>query len=1388
MKKQSFITILLSVLMSMVGAKSFAHDIEVANTDGKTIYYVWTNNNTELSVSYRGTREDSYSNEYSGSIVIPETVEYGGNTYSVTSIGRSAFWECEGLSSVTIPNNVTSIDLEAFEYCRGLTSITIPNNVSSIGNSAFNGCSGLESIKVENSNPKYDSRNNCNAIIDNNNQLIVGCKNTIIPNSVTSIGYGAFEGSGLASITIPHNVKSISLGAFRSCKGLSSVVIGNGVTSINEDAFTGCPSLASIVVENGNEKYDSRDNCNAIIETSSNTLITGCKNTTFPNSITTIGKLAFTGSGLTSIDIPSNVTNIDDYAFMYCRDLISVTIPNSVTSIGQLAFSHCSGLTSVSIPNSITRIGTGAFWACTALAYITIPNSVISIGDYALSHTAWYNNQPDGLVYAGKVVYKFKGEMSDNTHITIKDGTLGIAERAFYDCKNLTSLSFPNSMLCIGDFSFYGCNGLTAIVSEIENPFEISGVNMFDSNIYTTATLIVPAGKKTAYQATNGWKQFTNIIEVGGVGYVFEVDGINYKICENNTVLVISGPTKYSGDINIPSQVTFNEKTYSVTELGVAFRNCSDLSSISILNSVKTIGSQAFEGCSSLTSITIPNSINRIEEDAFKGCVALNAVHISDLEAWLNINIAEATRGIPSSSGPLYYANRLFLNGIEIRNLEIPNTITSIKSFTFENWSRLNSVTIPNSVTCIGFMSFRGCSGLTSVTIPNSVTSIVDYAFWNCSGLKSVTIPNSVTSIGRGTFNSCSSLTSAIIGSGVTSISNVFSGCNNLHEMVLSQTAYENGIPETVTKFTTYSKNPMRVEVETKGATAAVLNISPIEGNGTATVTMQGLKPEQMIPWKLNDKNYGIISEKTEATLTMEVQPAQPTSKTKARLMATVNELDDDIHFGFEWLRYDAPDNMTPNKVSSPLYEGQIVGSLSNLNPDVYYKYRPYYKADDGTMFYGEWESFITGDADVFYEPETHTKDASGITSVSAQLEGVWVEGTDDTLEKGFEYWTVSEANTRTVGNDVQTVIVSGSETTATIEGLVPNTEYGFRSYVKTASGTAYGEEKTFKTNIEGGVVDGIIFALKDDGTLEVVGLEAGVTTVDILSTVTIDGTEYQVTSIGVRAFEGRDDIEYLSIPWSVKSIGEYAFVDCGSSITVNIADPESWCEMELGNEHSSPLSSAGKVLVHDVETDQIDIPSSVSSINNFTFYQCRCIKTLTIPATVTSIGSSAYEDCTGLTTLTLSEGLETIGGSAFEGCTGLKSLTLPSTVNTISINAFKNCMGITDVYCYAEDVPETHEDAFDVTPTGSSILHVPASAIKAYRETWPWSDFKAVIAIGASGDVDGNGEIDKADLDAIVEHIMGRTPEGFNVEEADLNGDSKVNVADVTIMVNMIK
>jgi hypothetical protein len=257
---------------------------------------------------------------------------------------------------------------------------------------------------------------------------------------------------------------------------------------------------------------------------------------------------------------------------------------------------------------------------------------------------------------------------------------------------------------------------------------------------------------------------------------------------------------------------------------------------------------------------------------------------------------------------------------------------------------------------------------------------------------------------------------------------------------------------------------------------------------------------------------------------------------------------------------------------------------------------------------------------------------------------------------------------------------------------------------------------------------NGIYYNLKGDGSLEVVG--SSTTNVDIPSSITINGVKYRVTSIGTYAFNGRMDISYLSIPYSIKSIGEYAFMGCGSSITVNIADPESWCQMQLGNEHASPLSSAGKMLVHDIETTSFTVPETVSSIGAFTFYQCSCLKSLYIPSSVTSIGSSAFEDCDYLTSVTLNNGLKSIGGSAFEGCKRLSTLSIPSTVNTIMINAFKRCTAIKDVYCYATSVPTTDYFTFDDTPTGSATLHVPYNSISAYKTTWPWSDFKNVVSI----------------------------------------------------------
>ena len=270
----------------------------------------------------------------------------------------------------------------AFSECNGLASISIPQSVTSIGQCAFDGTTAMTSMVVASGNPVYDSRDNCNAIIETaTNTLIEGCKTTVIPNTVTTIGQLAFSYRyALTGIVIPNSVTEICSQAFIGCQALTGIHIPASVTTISYSPFQHCTSLTAITVDSNNPNYDSRDNCNAIIETASNKLIAGCQSTVIPNS----------------------VTMIERYAFSYCSRLKEIDIPNSVTTIGQEAFEYCEMLTSVNIPSAVSHIGNWAFYSCPNLDDVysdIVDPSAIEMGTYVFGG---YNDEYD---YTGRTLH-----------------------------------------------------------------------------------------------------------------------------------------------------------------------------------------------------------------------------------------------------------------------------------------------------------------------------------------------------------------------------------------------------------------------------------------------------------------------------------------------------------------------------------------------------------------------------------------------------------------------------------------------------------------------------------------------------------------------------------------------------------------------------------------------------------------------------------------------------------------------------------------------------------------------------------------------------------------------------------------------------------------------
>lgn len=682
--------VLIMLLVNMGLTKTNAQSFTVGNLNYTII------NKTDKTVRVTGHKDGTNA---IGTLSIPSSVPYASTYYSVVEIYHQAFNGCTGLTgALSIPNTVISIGTAAFSHCSGLYSITIPNSVTTIGTRAFEFCSGL------------------------------------------------------SNITIPQSVTSINL----------------------NNPFQGCTGLNSIIVESGNAVYDSRNNCNAIIETSTNYLLSGCKRTTIPNSVTSIGTSAFS----------------------YCNSLTSITIPNSVRIIYNQAFYNCSGLTTIVIPNSVTNIMWDAFRGCDGLMELTIGEGVTEIGDAAFANcplltTVHFN--------ATNCTRMWTGDINDDW-----DHTCSVFSASTGDTPALSTLTIGENVQRITYFAFFNCSNVSSITIARGTPPAVY-YNTFEG-IGNGIPLYVPCGKSGSYSSASGWNTFTNYLEECIISFT----DINVK-----TICVANWDSNGDGELS-------TIEAAAVTSLGNVFKNnlvITSFDEFQYFTGLTSIGEDAFVNCSSLTSISIPNSVVSIGDRAFQNSGLVSAEFANSL---LSIGshtfegCSFATLTLPNSL--IFIGEGAFMYCTELTSITIPSSVSQIGNYAFSHCFGIEQMTVsqenatytssgsdaiieistnklvsgcqntvvPSFVVAIGQGAFDGCDNLTSIIIPNSVTTIGKDAFASCNNLASISLSENLESIGEMAFAVCENLTALTIPSTVMTMGfSVFSYCSNLLSLTL---------------------------------------------------------------------------------------------------------------------------------------------------------------------------------------------------------------------------------------------------------------------------------------------------------------------------------------------------------------------------------------------------------------------------------------------------------------------------------------------------------------------------------------------------------------------------------------------------------------------------
>ncbi|MCR5653220.1 MAG: leucine-rich repeat protein, partial [Ruminococcus sp.] len=1391
--------------------------------------------------------------DFSGRVAIPSAL----GTYDVTTISANAFKNNTDITEVIIPDTVTSVDRNAFSGCvkfttlelaanhglsvsalsalpstikdlvvfeKGVTGTTVKANafkemtsiksvrfsptVAGIGKSAFEGCTGLTSVTL--------------------------------PEDLTNIGVSAFSGcTSLTSITIPNCVDSIDSSAFYYCQSLKTVNLNDRLTSIGSSAFRACVALENISLP---DSLTSIDNyafyaCGAL------------KKISLPDNLTSIGPGVFkTCSSLKSVDFPEKLTSIGESAFNDCDALQSISLPGTVKSIGESAFISCSGLRSVDFSKSVESIGEYAFYYCSSLEKVVISNDKISIGADAFSEckdgfTIYGYRGSNSETYANSNNINFVAmdiNVAYSTDITYKttNGEAVITGRTDKDASELiippVIRNYPVKRIQGGAFS--DCHNITSVY--IPASVKTIGTNVFD---------VRPTGLKVYGYSSSAAAAFENISQ----GIIFyALDNFTFSQSDNGTCSV----TDYTGSDKCLAIPALSPQGVVTGIAADAFKDKSRIKMLGIPNTITSIDSGAFKGCTGLSGITIPDSVTSIGAGAFADCdsnftIFYNASYayryatdnkikrvdlntftfystnnvFSSMSDGHSVRVNNGMLGIQSYNGnaatlsiPAYDADgnliveigfNAFGNNSSLRNVIIPDSVTSIGVNTFKGCSSLAGITIPSNVSSIGRGAFMDCSSLTSIVIPSSVTSIGDSVFANCRKLTNVNIPNGVTSISNGMFENCnniSNLTNVRIPDSVTSIGDgAFMGCTGLIRAKIPNSVTHIGqnaftyctsltsvtIPNSVTSI---SANMFENCTKLTDVTIpdSVTSIGPGAFSGCSSLKKVTI-PNSVTSIYLHafDGCSSLTSVKIPSSVTSIGSNAflGCSNLQSVTIPGSVTKVSSCAFYGCENLKsVIISDGVTDidssafascnklNKIYIPesvtnIYSEAFKGSFSSATT-VYGCSGSV--AEAYTNNYNE--KIVALEGDIRYTDDTDTNDYNvkfvaldGYTfsesvNGTCSITGYTGSDTDLVIPDFCSQGVVTGISAKAFKSNtkIKSVIIPDSVTSigsGAFKDCTKLRKASIPAAVKTVSDDAfdgcnanlafYGRNLKYYAivkNYKFYDLNGFTFSEPVGGKVSVTDYNGSSAKVKIPDW---DGKGNFVTSIDEYAFTGNTDITEVIIPDGVESIGTEAFKRCTSLTSVTIPN--------------SVVSIAQKAFYGCSGLTSVTIPDSVTTIDKYAFQGCSSITSVTIPDSVTSISSYAFADCSSLAIVTIPDSVTSIGECAFLSCSSLNEATIPASVTSIKSTAFLDCGEGLTIYGYSGSTAESFANREE-----SNLLTVGTK--KLDKEKYKFVDITKYSKYTISEPVDGTV--------SIINYFGSATE--LDIVDTNYRGDAVTNIA----------